>query len=563
MSEILAPIDGESIKKPYEPALFRHISELAQLNYTAVAGANTELFRVALPKGKLFETYLDNLPAEHRAQMDCSCCRGFLKRFGALVTISTEEGHAGEIKSVLWGDAAETDGRAGVFANSVKAMRELIEAAQIEHHFLSSLKVLGEPEKGGYEHFALTNANVFEHGTKKPHEIVAEEYQHYKNLSEFVGKTAQHVIDSAVAFFKNDGRLKTHANWVGHIEWLAAFKRQREPLEAKEKKAFTWFHIATQGYGRKNIYKGPVGTFIDNVIKGDTHEVATRKFLEMVKGTNFMRPKAAPKEGAVKRAETIFEKMELAPSLERRNLTHEELCCKIWSQPQPEVKPEEKASLFGHLKTHEEKREIKPVLPQVNHGTITLKRFLEEVLPEAQEIYFEYGHHYHTHKFNLSAYLTAVHADAKPILIWDKEDDRNPVSGYVYHGGSTPANWCLPAKEVRITNIVLDPQCWNKDETATKPFVFGAQNSMMFVLESGYDARLSGATPMFPQTFRSELHEVRSVMESFFASKALTPLVEGQQPVVGLIANTNGDNFLPLKVVKKDAIVHYVIDRSH
>jgi len=561
MSELTMAMEAAKsleLKKPYDPTLFRHIADLAKVNYSALAKPGTALFRVALPKGKLFETYLDNLPAEHRQQMDCSCCRHFLKRFGALVAVSTEEGKAGTIQSVLWGDGEENEAHDSIFAASVKAMRELVEAAPIEHHFLSKLKVLGDPEKGGYEHFALDNNSVFEHGTKDAHEVVAEEYQHFKNLSEFVGKTKQEILDAVFGLFRNDARLKDQKNWVAQIEWLSNFKRTRETLAQKEKKAFTWFHVATQSHGRKSIYNGPMGTFIDNVLGGDSHEVAIRKFLEMTKGTNYMRPKAAPKEGAVQRAELIFDKLELATALERRFLTHAELRGKVWSHPAPEVNVDEKPALFGHLKTREEKREVKPALPEVNGGMLTLKRFMEEVLPETLELYFEFPNFYRQ-KYNLAGLLTNVHPDAKPILMWDSEEARNPVSGYIYQDGSTASEFGQTGREVRITDIVIDARHWPQEERVSD---YSRAESLMFVFESGKDQRVQG-TPMFPSTFRTELHEVRSVMESFFKNKQLTPLAEGQQPVTGAVAMINGHVLLTLKVVKKDAIVHYVVDRSH
>jgi hypothetical protein len=561
MSETAVAANTDVVKAPYDPSLFHRIAQRAQANYDAHVNGNEPLFRVEVPKGKLFDAYLNSLPAEIRQQMNCSCCRSFLNRSGGLVRISTATETFGQLQSVLWRDDAPTE-TDPAFDAAVTTMRDLVEKAAIGYHFLSSAEHFGEFEKGGFEHFAVINKQVFVHELSQAHEVVATEMQTFSNLSKFIGKdVTQDVLDKALVFFKHDARLKSQAKWIGHLEWLAEFKRQRDALPQDQRRAYVWLQVATQSPGRVDVKNSPLGKFIKNIVAGISYDVATKKFLEMTNGINYMRPTAAPKQGAVQRAEAIFEKMELAPSLERRELTHEEIRGRVWSQPVPEVEEEKKKPLFGHLTTQNEKP-AQPEKLEINGGPITLQRFMAEILPQVEELYFDYRNHYSS-GFNIRGFITAVHADAKPILMWDREDDRNPVSSYVYHNGSSPSHWGLPQGKVRITDIVINPDQWNS-ATLEKPFNFGEQD-LVFIFETGRDSRLAqvGSTPMFPETFRPELHEVRSVMESFFRTKRMTPLDEGQKPVVGLHANKNGQMFIPLLVVTKDAIMKYQIDRSH
>jgi hypothetical protein len=546
MSETLA--HTSEVQAVYDPTLFASISAQAQATYARRVNDKDPIFRVDLPKGKLFETYLNALPEQHRQQMNCSCCRGFLTRFGGLVRMSTDPATFGQLESVLW---TNDDSVANpIFADAIEAMRKLVESSKINYHFLSNLEQLGVEEQGGFHHFAVNNAQIFEHELKQPHEIIADEVQAYSNLSKFIGTTDGTVINQVTAFFQNDRRLKDLTKWVGHIEWLAEFKRIRDGLPKDQKGPYTWLQVATQSPGRVDIKNSPIGKFIKNIIGGDSYDAATGKFLDMIKGDNFMRPKAAPKAGTIKRAETIFEKLELAPSLERRPLTHPELRGKVWEKPAP-AETDEKPSLFGHLKTKEEKSAA-PKLPEINYGPITLERFMQEVLPQAESIRFDGRHGTH---YNITSFVTAVHADAKPILRWDDPENRNPVSGYVYVDGSPLQLWGLEEKP-EIVAIVSDPESWNRDDATA----FGKYNTV-FVFAGGRDTVIR-STPMFPETFREELHEVRSVMESFFRTKSMTPLEPGQQAVVGVRANVAGGCFLPLIVTKKDAIVRYQIDRA-
>lgn len=562
MSEIVSASSSVSIEKaPYNPDLFRHISQFAMANYEAHVVEGTPVFRVMLKKGDLFDAYLAGLPEQYRQQMNCSCCRGFLNRFGGMVRLSAEPETFGKPESVFWRDSTENDmpsDEQPIFKASIDAMRALVEGAAIERHFLSSAQTLGTFELGGFEHFAVRNRQIFIHGTKEAHEIIADEVQSHSNMSKFIGETDAKLINSVLTYFQHDAQLKAQEKWLGHMEWLAGFKKQRDALPQEQRRAWIWLNVATQSPGRVDIKNSPLGTFIKNVKGGDSYEVAKAKFLKMVDGINYMRPTAAPKAGNIARAETIFEKMELAPSLERRFLTHEELRGKVWVPPTAAA-AEPKKELFGHLKPRDAKPTT-PDLPKINGGNITLQKFLQDVLPKAKELQFAGSD---MQGYQIAGYTTAVHADAKPILMWDKPEARNPVCGYVYHNGSPLQQWGLSANsdKVKIAAIITSPEHWNEDLTSQTPEQLVGLG-LTFVLNGGCDRNIQ-ATPMFPETFRTELHEVRSVLESFFRTKRLTPLEPSQQAVVGIRASSAGAMHIPLLVTQEDAVVHYVIDRAN
>jgi hypothetical protein len=559
MSEVMSL---EAARAPYDPNLFHRIAQRAQNNYSAHVATNKPMFRVELPKGALFTTYLDNLPIEYRQQMNCSCCRSFLNRMGNLVTISTDEASFGKLESVFWRerDIPEEWSVDPVFNDTMQAMRNLVESATIGYHFLSSLEILGIPEKGGFEHFAVKNEQVFENKLFEAHEVVATEYQSFGALSKFIGVTVkQELIDQILVYFKHDKRLKDMDKWIGHLEWLAQFKTKLTALPQKQRRAYTWLQVATQSPGRVDLKNSPLGKFMKNIINGVEYEAATRMFLSMT-GEKYMKATVAPKEGNIKRAETVVEKLGLASALNRRPLMHSEVRGKIWTTPVAEVKEAEHKPVFGHLKPREEKKPPAPALPEITYGSITLKRFLEEVLPEAVEIYFDYSHNYFGQHYPIVGFNTSVDADAKPILTWDKEDNRNPVSGYLYQGGSTASHWALPRDgKVRVTAITVGVPDWSKEVSLAD---MADTSSVIFILESGRDTRVTD-TPMFAESFLPELHGVRSVLDAHFRSQPMAALPEGENPVVGITATTKGEALVTLKVVKKDAVVRYVIDRSH
>lgn len=190
--------------------------------------------------------------------------------------------------------------------------------------------------------------------------------------------------------------------------------------------------------------------------------------------------------------------------------------------------------------------------PEQHHPEVDTGIHIEQVLDYAASQNFDdpgRGAYY-----NITGLITAVHADAKPILLWDDPENRNPVSSYVYIQGSSLSLWGLRGKP-EIVAIVKDPKSWNCTDALES-----GKYSTIFVFNGGKDT-LACSTPMFPETFRAELHEVRSVLESFFRSKPMTELTPDQQAVVGVRVDSSACH-IPLLVTKKDAVVRYQIDRA-
>ena len=108
------------------------------------------------------------------------------------------------------------------------------------------------------------------------------------------------------------------------------------------------------------------------------------------------------------------------------------------------------------------------------------------------------------------ALLTAVNADAPPILKWDREDRRNPVSGYVYHGGTMATQWGLtPNAWVKVNALAVHPAQWGDS-----PMDF-LGDRLIFILDGCADGRTGQGNALFPETLKDELHGIRSTIEAY------------------------------------------------
>jgi hypothetical protein len=108
---------------------------------------------------------------------------------------------------------------------------------------------------------------------------------------------------------------------------------------------------------------------------------------------------------------------------------------------------------------------------------------------------------------SFTALITATHADAPPILQWDTEAQRNPVSWYMYVGGSHATRWGLRPDWTPVTAVALQPSMWFGDK-------FEHQGKgAIFLLDGARDAH-SQSLALFPEILKSDLHGVRSVIEA-------------------------------------------------
>src|SRR4051812_26771745 len=100
---------------------------------------NPNLFLVNLEKNQLWEKYLDSFPAEKnkiyriRREMDCSCCKSFIRHFGNVVGIQ------GNKIVTFWDFHTEDD----TFEPVLQAMSKLVNDAFVENAFVTKESKFG------------------------------------------------------------------------------------------------------------------------------------------------------------------------------------------------------------------------------------------------------------------------------------------------------------------------------------------------------------------------------------------------------------------------------------
>lgn len=202
--------------------------------------------------------------------------------------------------------------------------------------------------------------------------------------------------------------------------------------------------------------------------------------------------------------------------------------------------------VFGHLKP--KGKGVESPSLRIPAQTMTWEKFQRTVLPTAERIEFlapAWG--------NYAALVTAVNADAPPILQWDREEERNPVSWYLWIGGASAESFSLAAGHFHeVEAVTLQPSMWHGGYEHQ-----GA--GVMFIIRGARETRNPSAA-LFPEMLRQELHGIRSVIEAYSKQSKLEGM---EQPhAAGYLAQTKASEWnVTLRVWSGGRSLDYRLDR--
>ena len=237
----------------------------------------------------------------------------------------------------------------------------------------------------------------------------------------------------------------------------------------------------------------------------------------------YQRPQAAPSEGAVKQAEVLFEKLGLAPALERRFARLEDVVERaVWTPVTSVAESARIGGIFSHLETKDSTQSRQVPHVDLPPTLLTLERFMAVVLPTAERLELQVPWH-----GRFLALTTAAHADAPPILKWDvkaadaeaaleepsfaPKNFRNPVAWYVYPRGSDAPQWGLGIGTwAPVMAVVPLPTTWNDQS----PMAYLSEG-LVLILKGCIDSLTGCGNALFPENLKAELYGVRSVIEAY------------------------------------------------
>lgn len=517
---------------------FDAFAQASHANFASVVAAHgPHLFTV--DAGDLFAAYLENLPAEERQHHTCHCCRRFIEQYGNLAAITAD----GLLIPVMWNLSGVPD----LYSGAVHAMASMVSRGRVTGVFLSKEATWGTPQTGTWTHFAQRPPVALIHRNRAltPGQAMAAKREDFGTLNRGIAEFSRDHVAQALTLLEADALYRAE-KVIGPARWLLQLHDARDGKRGLARDNVTWLAVASAPVGFCTPRSSMVGTLLEDIAAGMNFATVKKRFDAKMNPLQYQRPQAPASAGNIAQAEKLVAELGLEPALHRRFARLEELQT-VWT-PTEVQKPDAKGGVFGHLQP---KGEAKPAAMNVPPQTITFEKFRRTVLPAAKQIEF----YLPPHSLNFCAMLTAVHADAPPILQWDSEESRNPFSWYVYNGGSLPHSWGLSSGSyVKVTGITLKPNMWAGEER----FSHQAKGAL-FVLEGARDTRNPGLG-LFPEILKADLHKVRATIEAYSRSGQVDGADEASANGI-LVGNgvTNQDNVV--RVTTDLGMAQYKIDR--
>lgn len=469
-----------------------------------------------------------------RQYHNCSACRHFIQRFGSLVTIDD----AGMTTPAIWN---EEDAPAA-YKPALAAMAKAVRRAKVTGVFLSSEFVWGTPETGAWHHLAVrpTGAMVHIVTTMTAGQKMAEKREDFRTVMHALNEFTQPHLETALTLLKTDALYRSE-KVLGQAEWLHALHVARTAARGTGKANAVWLAVARAPAGFCHPRSSMIGTLLEDIAAGKEFGDVSRAFAAKMHPLAYQRPQAAPAAGAIAAAEKVVKQLGAAGALERRFARLDEVQA-LW-RPAPKKDEAQAGGVFGHLKAKGEDAPSMKIPAQL----MTWEKFQREILPSADRIEIMAPSH-----GSYTALVTAVNADAPPILQWDREDARNPVSWYFWNGGSSAAQFGLTANKFHEVNAVaLKPSMWGGG--------FEHQGrGVMFIIDGAKDSRTPGLC-LFPEILRSEFHGIRSVLEAH----SNRTLMQGreEQSAAGLMLNHGSQWHATVRVWSAGKPLEYLLDR--
>jgi hypothetical protein len=508
----------------------------------------TKLFRTDAEN--LFAVYLNSLPYDDKQIHNCNTCRRFIDTYGGLVTVDEQ----GNTTSAIWGFDADKDDVL-VYSTALQNLSAVVAKAKIVGVFLSTDLVWGQPKTGKWTHLAVVPPPHLlfriRDTINTAEQAMAAKLQDFLTVRNALTEYNTNVLTTAVALL-NTQILYQSEKCLGVAKWLLDLRNRMSPnTRGRSATNILWQAVASAPVGYCHPRSSMIGTLLTDLANGIPIQSVKRNFEVKMNPLRYQRPQAAPTDGNIAQAELIIKQLDTAGSLARRFATFDDVKDHLLWQPTVDtvvVPSTEAGSVFAHLRT-----EDKPKLMELPNTVITLEKFQRTVLQDARAIYFRIP----TQKASFAALVTAVNKEAPPIIQWDYEDVRNPVSHYLYPQRSYASQWELSGFEAVVTGICYQPSMWGSD-WETKQAHHG--KSIHFLLENARDSQhgTSGAG-LFPAVLKHELHSIRATIEAYSNAATIAGYKESSACGIRLTAG----NMTPavFRVVTSTTTALYTIDR--
>lgn len=385
--------------------------------------AKTAVYVADVDGDELYARYLAAFPTgtnpifKTRTEHDCSCCKHFIRRAGAVIAIED-----GKVRTV-WDRAAIEAPE--FFAGVANHLRNAVREAGVRDLF----------RVGANEHsFGAVQTRSQDKDTQAAltwHHLHTGEIP--RNLRVAMPDTARGDYRTTVQVFER-GLLELAPEAVStvlslvdanslyrgeeHKPALLQFQKLQHAfmmLGPSERRLFVWANAGNPGARFRNTV---IGTLVQDLSEGQDLEHAVKSFETKVAPQNYKRTTALITPGMVKKAMETIEALGLESALERRFAVIGDVSVNDVKWVDGSVKPLMKGGLGDVLMQHAVTATADTSKDEERATEITLEGFMANVLPETQsmEVLFKGAH-----LGNLMSLTAPVHPEPKQLFRWSND----------------------------------------------------------------------------------------------------------------------------------------------
>lgn len=343
------------------------------------------LFRVAVEKDNLWETYLNSFPVgsnpiyRERAEHDCSGCRQFIRSTGDVVSIVD-----GKLVS-LWDVKIPGEPAYQIVAD---ALSQLVHSAGVKDKFLHYERTAGtdrnfEQIAGGvktWDHFFV---NIDPRFVMKKSDIATAlvEPRESKNvLLRSLMEISDDAVETVMELIAQDSLYRGTEHKFA-VEAFQGLKLAFGKLKSdSDRDTFAWANSTTAGSVTR-IRNTVIGTLLVDLSNGVDLEDAVKSFEAKVAPTNYKRPTALVTKAMVESAKKAVDELGLTSALKRRYATINDITVNNIIFANRDAKRSINGDVFDELTTTSAKTKNLDKIEEIG-----IEKFLTDVLPRAESV---------------------------------------------------------------------------------------------------------------------------------------------------------------------------------
>jgi hypothetical protein len=376
------------------------------------------LFAVDVSGDELWETYLESFPPEHnrvfreRREHDCSCCRAFVREFGAVVAIIDNE------LVSIWKFDAESDR----YQPSIDALNALVMSRPVRDVYVTKYPKHGTHHSNElqedksvrqWNHFYVELPARCVSSSRESEASIMGEYRASKDVfTRSLTEIDPSAVDTVLELIAESSLYKG-AEWTNQLQALRGMQDEYLSLPEDRRDNYCWSKSMEVGSGLSRIRNHSIGVLLQDISAGKDVLESVKRYERIVAPSNYKRPKEIFTKRMVGQAQATVQELGLTESLPRKfaRLTDVTVNNVLFAD-RDAVKAMSDGGVFEQLMS-EARQSVKSF---ERAPAIGIDEFLSDVLPTATNLAVLLEN---KHSGRMVSLIAPVNVDAPTMFKWN------------------------------------------------------------------------------------------------------------------------------------------------